>query len=173
MSTIGENIAAFRKEKKLTQEELAEKMSVTPQAVSKWECDSSYPDVIVMQQLAQILGVTVNDILNGKQELPTFLQAELETIDKRILYIEVTTGDTVIKTRFPVSMIRTLLENGLLAKILGFANDYDDDDVDDKTELDNTLRLIRSFVEEGVVGPIMQIDNDDTHVSIEVLYHEN
>ena len=39
MKTIGENIAYFRKQKKMTQEDLAEKMSVTAQAVSKWECE--------------------------------------------------------------------------------------------------------------------------------------
>ncbi len=42
MKTIGENIAYFRKQKKMTQEELAEKMSVTAQAVSKWECEISH-----------------------------------------------------------------------------------------------------------------------------------
>ena len=42
MNTIGRNIAYFRKQKNMTQEELAEKMSVTAQAISKWECEISH-----------------------------------------------------------------------------------------------------------------------------------
>ena len=65
MNTIGENIAYFRKQKKMTQEELAEKMSVTPQAVSKWECNSSYPDITVMHALAKMLfNVAVSALTN-------------------------------------------------------------------------------------------------------------
>lgn len=171
MKTIGENIAAFRKEKQLTQEELAEKMAVTPQAVSKWECDSSYPDVTVMQQLARVLGVTVDEILNGKQELPVLKQAEPEKIDRRILSIAMNTDGTTIKARFPVSMINTLLSNGLLAKLL-FDIDADDT-ADEKAEAENTLQMLRSFIEEGVTGPLMQVDTDGTNVSIEVIEYED
>ena len=57
MNTIGQNIAYFRKQKNMTQEELAEKMSVTAQAISKWECDASYPDIITVQALSKVLFV--------------------------------------------------------------------------------------------------------------------
>ena len=173
MKTIGENIAAFRKEKQLTQEELAEKMAVTPQAVSKWECDSSYPDVTVMQQLARVLGVKVDEILNGRQEFPVLKQAEPEKIDRRILSIHVTAdnNNTSVKARFPVSMVNTLLSNGLLAKLL-FDTD-DDDDADEKAEVEKTLQMLRSFIEEGVTGPLMQVNTSGTHVSIEVIEYES
>ena len=42
MNTIGSRIAYFRKQKQMTQEELAERLSVTAQAVSKWECEISH-----------------------------------------------------------------------------------------------------------------------------------
>jgi len=173
MKTIGENIAAFRKEKQLTQEELAEKMAVTPQAVSKWECDSSYPDVTVMQQLARVLGVKVDEILNGRQEFPVLKQAEPEKIDRRILSIHVTAdnNNTSVKARFPVSMVNTMLSNGLLAKLL-FDTD-DDDDADEKAEVEKTLQMLRSFIEEGVTGPLMQVNTSGTHVSIEVIEYES
>ncbi len=173
MKTIGENIAAFRKEKQLTQEELAEKMAVTPQAVSKWECDSSYPDVTVMQQLARVLGVKVDEILNGRQEIPVLKQAEPEKIDRRILSIHVAAdnSNTSVKARFPVSMVNTLLSNGLLAKLL-FDTD-DDDDADEKAEVEKTLQMLRSFIEEGVTGPLMQVNTSGTHVSIEVIEYES
>lgn len=49
--TMGKRIAAFRKEKGMTQEELAERMGISAQAVSKWETDLSCPDVGSIPQL--------------------------------------------------------------------------------------------------------------------------
>ena len=45
-NTIGNRISQSRKEKAITQEEMAERLGVTPQAVSKWENDISYPDIL-------------------------------------------------------------------------------------------------------------------------------
>lgn len=62
-STLGKNIKTFRKNKGFTQEELAELLSVTPQAVSKWESGSGLPDVSMLIPLAQILGVSTDALL--------------------------------------------------------------------------------------------------------------
>ena len=51
MNTLGQRIAYYRKRAGLTQEELAEKCSVTPQAVSKWENDISSPDISLLPTL--------------------------------------------------------------------------------------------------------------------------
>ena len=51
MITIGQNISINRKEKGMTQEQLAEICNVSPQAVSKWENDISYPDITLLKQL--------------------------------------------------------------------------------------------------------------------------
>ena len=61
--TIGNNIKAFRKNKGFTQEELADLLSVTPQAVSKWESESGLPDVSMLIPLAQVLGVSTDALL--------------------------------------------------------------------------------------------------------------
>jgi len=61
--TIGKRISYLRKEKGITQEELAVKLDVTPQAVSKWENDISYPDIMLLPKIAEILGVTVDELL--------------------------------------------------------------------------------------------------------------
>lgn len=62
---IGEFIAKCRKEKKLTQAQLAEKMNITDRAVSKWETGKSMPDSSIMLELCEILGITVNELLSG------------------------------------------------------------------------------------------------------------
>ena len=64
---IGEFIKNLRKEKNLTQGELAEKISVSPKTVSKWECGMGAPDVSIMMDLCSELGITVNELLSGEK----------------------------------------------------------------------------------------------------------
>ncbi len=64
--TLGEMINSLRKEKNMTQNDLAEKMNVTDKAVSKWERNLSCPDVNSIPKLAEILGVSVEELLNAQ-----------------------------------------------------------------------------------------------------------
>ena len=61
--TLGARIAALRKEKGMTQLELAQQMGVTDKAVSKWERDLSYPDINTIPRLAEVLGVSLEDLM--------------------------------------------------------------------------------------------------------------
>lgn len=63
----GKFIAECRKEKKLTQAQLAEKLNITDRAVSKWETGKSMPDSSIMLELCKILGITVNELLSGEK----------------------------------------------------------------------------------------------------------
>ena len=62
---IGKFIATCRKDKKLTQEQLAEKLNISKNAVSKWERGLNLPDVSIMQELCRILGITLNKLFIG------------------------------------------------------------------------------------------------------------
>ena len=64
---IGKFIAKCRKEKKLTQAQLAEKLNITDRAVSRWETGKSMPDSSIMLELCEILGITVNELLSGEE----------------------------------------------------------------------------------------------------------
>ena len=68
MKSIGETIAYLRKEKGMTQNELAEKMNVTDKAVSKWERDLSCPDINTISKLADILDISVEELLKAKKK---------------------------------------------------------------------------------------------------------
>ncbi|MFR8103735.1 MAG: helix-turn-helix domain-containing protein [Clostridia bacterium] len=68
MKSIGETIASLRKKKGITQNELAEKMNVTDKAVSKWERDLSCPDINTISKLADILDVSVEELLEAKKK---------------------------------------------------------------------------------------------------------
>lgn len=66
--TLGTMIAELRKQHGMTQLELAEKMGVTDKAVSKWERDLSCPDINSLPNLAEILGVSVDELMQIKKE---------------------------------------------------------------------------------------------------------
>ena len=155
MKTIGENIAYFRKKNKLTQEDLAEKLSVTSQAVSKWECDSSYPDITSMQALAKSLGVTVDELINGEQQLPEISEAPKEQIDRRIVLINVEATDTTVTTRLPVSFVKKSIENGMFKKIVG-------------EEAFENMGALEDMIDSGLTGTFVEVDNPEAQVSIKI-----
>lgn len=65
---IGNNIAVLRKKKGITQEELANELGVSAQAVSKWENNSSCPDVSLLTKIADYFGVSVDDLLRAQED---------------------------------------------------------------------------------------------------------
>jgi transcriptional regulator with XRE-family HTH domain len=96
---IGKFIANRRKAVCLTQMQLAEKLSVSDRAVSKWECGKSMPDSAIMLDLCSILKISVNDLLCGEvismddyskklEESLIELVKEKEANDRRLLRLE-------------------------------------------------------------------------------------
>ena len=75
---IGSNIAAYRKRDGLTQVSLAEKLNYSDKAVSKWERGESIPDVLTLMQLAELFGITVNDLICDPNALPENSDSMLE-----------------------------------------------------------------------------------------------
>lgn len=69
-STLGKRISAYRKQMGLTQDQLAEKLGLTAQAVSKWENDLSCPDITILPKLADIFGVSTDALLGHETEIP-------------------------------------------------------------------------------------------------------
>ena len=65
---MGTLIAELRKENNMTQTQLAEKMGVTDKAVSKWERNISCPDISSISRLAEILGTTVEQLMQGENK---------------------------------------------------------------------------------------------------------
>lgn len=82
---VGEHIAALRKEKGLTQLELAGKLHVTDKAVSRWERGVGLPDIQTIEPLAQTLGVDVLEIMRGETLLPQ--QESAAAVDETLAYV--------------------------------------------------------------------------------------
>ena len=74
--TLGKRIAAGRKRLGLTQDQLAERLGVTAQAVSKWENDQSCPDITMLPKLAEIFGITTDQLL-GREPKETVYKGEV------------------------------------------------------------------------------------------------
>ena len=100
---IGTFIARCRKQQGLTQMQLAERLSITDRAVSKWETGRSMPDSSIMLDLCRELHITVNDLLNGEvitvenyneasEQLLLELAQQKEKADKNLLSLEILIG---------------------------------------------------------------------------------
>ncbi len=100
---IGRFIAEKRKEQGLTQMQLAEKLSVTDRAVSKWENGKSMPDSAIMLSLCEALTISVNDLLHGEvvtmdnynkesEKLLLEMVKQKEEADKKLLSLEMLIG---------------------------------------------------------------------------------
>lgn len=63
---MGEIISTLRKEKGMTQKDIADKLGITDKAVSKWERDVAFPDTATIPKLAEILGVSVEELMQAK-----------------------------------------------------------------------------------------------------------
>ena len=160
MNTIGQNIAYLRKQKKMTQEELAEKMSVTAQAISKWECDTSYPDITVIQTLSKVLGVTPTELINGIQNSAEIKDAPKEIIDRRIVRIEVQVDETKIVTRFPVPVIKKAMENGTLESLVG-------------EDAYSKVASILEMIDSGMMGRLVDVSTPEVQTTITVENYED
>lgn len=86
--SIGSFLAELRKEKGLTQKELADFLNVSDKTVSHWECDKYSPDISVIPLLAEFFGVTCDEILRGERKAPVYNENgfSYEPLDKTSEY---------------------------------------------------------------------------------------
>ena len=123
---IGKFIKEKRKEKKITQDELAEDLGVTNRAISKWENGNCMPDSGLIPDLCKILGITINDLFHGeiidkkdndkqmeKYLLEIYKQKELG--DKKLLNFEVVVGIVFVAYfLFIILTLSSLVEKSLI-----------------------------------------------------------
>ena len=129
MIKVGRFISTKRKEQNLTQMQLADKLSITDRAVSKWECGKALPDSSIMIELCEILNISVNELLLGEEiKMENYnKQTELNLIelvkqkeesDKRLLNIEIVLMAISITFFIAIIAIVSFVEMPLWAKIV-------------------------------------------------------
>ena len=161
--TLGERIAEKRKEKGLKQDELAEMLGVSAQAVSKWENDVSCPDIMTLPLLAERLGCTVDELLTGREEPKAAVlvpEGERKSFEKLVLRIIVNGADDErVRVNLPLPLIKVLLDSGVSVGNIGGEK---------ICELNIDWKAIVSMVEQGVVGKLVEVDDGGDHVEIVV-----
>lgn len=96
---IGSFIAAMRKEKNLTQEQLAERLGVSNRSVSRWENGKTLPDLSLMHSICEELDITISELLNGKREIPDLGTKEAVALVAALAEQEQSRRETELKNR--------------------------------------------------------------------------
>lgn len=154
MESIGNRISKFRKAKGLTQEELANHLGVSSQAVSKWENDASCPDISMLPQLCKVLGVTTDELLTGKNdEVKLVPIAERKSLDELTLRVKVDSADgDKVRVNLPMSLVKVALEIGVDLK--GTMNGTE--------ALKNVdLSKVLELAERGAIGKLVEVESAD------------
>ncbi len=153
MDTIGKRIAENRKRKNLKQDELAEMLGVSAQAVSKWENDLSCPDISLLPELSRILGISIDEIVQGKKESEVVLvpEEDRKSIDDMMLRIIVDGADgDKVRINLPMQLVKVAAEIGV-----------------GMPQLENSalkgidFEQIVALVEQGVRGNLIEVDSAD------------
>ena len=153
--TLGKRIAALRKQTDLRQDDIAQLLDVSPQAVSKWENDQTCPDIGLLPKLAQILGVTTDELLSGKKELqevrvlPPEERKDIKDMLLRII-VDSSDGDKV-RINLPMALVQIALDMGTeMPQISG------------KEALKNIdLNQIMELVRQGAIGNLVEVESAD------------
>lgn len=153
-TTLGARIALLRKQNGWKQDELAEKMGVSPQAVSKWENDQACPDITLLPKLAKLLNISVDELLSGKEEkeeeitklLPEEQRKDISKMLFRIV-IDSAEGDRV-RVNLPIGIIKLVVESGAQMEFMK----------NDKLA-DIDFKSLLEMVKQGVVGELVSVDS--------------
>ena len=154
--TIGKRIAALRRKKNLKQDDLAQMLEVSPQAVSKWENDQTYPDISLLPKLAKILGVSVDELLSGKQELqpvvtfaPEDQRKDIKDMTLRIV-VDSADGDKV-RVNLPMALVQLAMKMGMeMPQVSG--ND---------ALKDIDWAQVMDLVRHGAMGNLVEVESAD------------
>lgn len=97
--TLGEKLKEIRKRFGLSQEQLAEIMNVSRQAITKWENDAGIPDVSNLQELSKVFGITVDYLLNDDNGLPALSMTK--QLDKDKYDGKISSYSVILKEYYP------------------------------------------------------------------------
>lgn len=159
--TFGQRFQRLRKSAGLTQEDVATKLNITSQAVSKWENDVSAPDISVLLELSEMLNVSVEQILGKEPVADVVISENKKDIKSMVFRIKVISADgDKVNVNIPLALAEVFLNsNSPLPQING---------KDVLSEID--FKLLISLIEQGIVGKLVDVqsaDNDIVEIWVE------
>ena len=152
--TLGKRIAQLRRRKGIKQEELANLLGISPQAVSKWENDQTCPDVMSLPKIAKILDTTVDYLLSGEPEpvaqiVPVEKRKDIKDMMLRIV-VDSADGDKV-RVNLPMALVQAAVAGGMQVSM------FTDHEAAKSIDLRQVLELVR----QGVVGNLVEVESAD------------
>lgn len=122
MESLGKRISEKRKARGMTQDQLAESLGVSSQAVSKWENDISCPDISLLPMLSDILGVSIDVLLRGEQaEIVRYEPTEVgKTFTNKLLKVRIIEEHTNISMNIPPGSVSAGTDGQLLPEYQWF-----------------------------------------------------
>lgn len=154
--TLGEKLSEKRRSKNMTQDEVAEKLGVTPQAVSKWENDASCPDISLLPTIASLYDTTIDELLS-KEAAPavTFVPPEKrKNFNDMVFRILVQDGGDKVKVNLPMPLVKFALETGI--RMGGMDISCGNADL---SKID--FAALITMVENGMIGRLVEIEGED------------
>jgi transcriptional regulator with XRE-family HTH domain len=156
MNSLSERIAYYRKKANLTQEVLAEKCSVSAQAVSKWENGLSAPDISLLPTLAKLFNISCDELLGVRKKEVAAVAPELVDLTKMMFKLKVLSkkGD-IVNVNLPLSIAEVFLKSGSIRGVNETANAL-------LEKID--LAQVVSLVQLGAVGKLIEIKSAEGDV---------
>ena len=157
--SLGRRIHVLRREQGLTQDALAERMGVTPQAVSKWENDQSCPDIMSLPLLARELHTTVDALLTG-QSAGAEPPAPVKPAEELVVRISIHPDDEV---RVCLNLPYTVFSLATCYDLLKFTFTANEGDIDaeslarEMAKVD--FRAIAALIAQGARGVLVNVDD--------------
>ncbi|MFQ9923277.1 MAG: helix-turn-helix domain-containing protein [Beduini sp.] len=158
--TMGEKINDLRKLRKMTQDELAEKMGVSSQAVSKWEKDISIPDLPVLVELSEFFNISLDELVKERDETVRYVPMEArKNINEMFLRVNILSVDgDKVKVNLPLVFVK------MAADMKIELPEFNGSEI--LKGLD--LHMIISLIENGAIGKIVEIESSQGDI-VEVM----
>ena len=159
MESFGTRLANVRKEHNLTQNDIADKLHISAQAVSKWENDITSPDIDTLIKLSEIYDMSMDELIGKEKTEPVYLpKEERKSIDSMMLKIVINSnaGDN-IRLNLPMAAVKAFLNNDISVITGNKALEAID------------FNQIYTLAEQGMMGELITMESaDGNHIKISV-----
>ena len=158
MESFGARLAELRRQHNLTQNDIADRLNISAQAVSKWENDLTSPDIDTLLKLADIFNISTDELLGKNKIEPVYLPTEQRKDINQLVFriiVDSVDGDRV-RINLPMAAVKIFVNNDSVKIFSG------------NKALENIdFNQIFALVEQGVIGELVSVDSaDGDHVRI-------
>ncbi|MBQ3375210.1 MAG: helix-turn-helix transcriptional regulator [Erysipelotrichaceae bacterium] len=153
MESFGTRLAEIRKEHNMTQNDIADRLNISAQAVSKWENDITMPDIDTLVKLSDIFDMSLDELVGKQKNEPVLVPEEQrKDINKMVFRIRVdsATGDRV-RVNLPMAAVKIFINNDTAGHVF----------VGNKALEDIDFNQVYRMVEQGIIGELVCIESAD------------